>query len=306
MAETSIAVLMTCHNRRDTTLACLDALMAQNSVDDVSLHLYIVDDGSTDGTGEAIAARYPDAALLRGDGSLYWCGGMRRAFDAAVEQDHDYHLWLNDDTFLFPEALRTALDCAGMLQEREGHPVILAGSTRDPETGELNYGGRVWKNPWAPLGPAIVTPGDQPLPCDTTNGNFLLIPREIIAAVGNLSPDYTHGIADYDYGLRARECGYTCWIMPGYAGACASHTVTGSIRDADLPIAERLDMMSSRTALMPIGEKMRFIRRHCGFRWPILWAIALAGLAMRTCCPRLWLHCHRKRRHCPPGATHER
>ena len=54
MNTVQIAVLMTCHNRRDTTVACLEALMRQEAIDDVRLQVYLVDAGSTDGTVEAI------------------------------------------------------------------------------------------------------------------------------------------------------------------------------------------------------------------------------------------------------------
>ena len=42
--------------------------------------------------------RHPDVRLLRGNGQLYWNGGMRRAFGEAMAADYDYYLWMNDDT----------------------------------------------------------------------------------------------------------------------------------------------------------------------------------------------------------------
>ena len=43
-----IAVLITCHNRRVMTLACLDALVANRLPSAVTLAVILVDDGSTD------------------------------------------------------------------------------------------------------------------------------------------------------------------------------------------------------------------------------------------------------------------
>ena len=45
-----IAVLITCFNRIDKTINCLDSLYNSKSIDDYLIDVYLVDDGSTDGT----------------------------------------------------------------------------------------------------------------------------------------------------------------------------------------------------------------------------------------------------------------
>ena len=66
----SIAILITCHNRRDTTLTCLSNLTQQT----LSSTVYLVDDGSTDDTSLAVQSQYPDVNILSGSGSLFWGG----------------------------------------------------------------------------------------------------------------------------------------------------------------------------------------------------------------------------------------
>ena len=109
--KTQLAVLITCYNRRQSTLSCLEALYNQ-SVEDVKLDVYLVDDGCTDGTGEAVRSRFPEVRVVAGDGNLYWCGGMRVAFSEAMKGDYDYYFWLNDDTVLLPGALQGLLETA--------------------------------------------------------------------------------------------------------------------------------------------------------------------------------------------------
>src|SRR5438270_419711 len=100
-----IAVLMTVHNRRDQTLQSLAALHGQKLRPKVCVDTYLVDDGSTDGTAEAIRRQFPNVKVLQGTGNLYWVGGMRLAFAEAAHVDYHYHLWLNDDTVLFPDTI---------------------------------------------------------------------------------------------------------------------------------------------------------------------------------------------------------
>ena len=214
------AVLITCHNRKPKTLACLAALFNQALSPEVTIEVYLVDDSSTDGTAEEVQQAYPQVKILQGDGNLFWNGGMRKAFAEALKQDYDYYLWLNDDTVLYPEALSTLLATSHYLVEQGDIHSIVVGSTQDPENGALTYGGVVQEYRWHPLRFRLVQPNETAQRCDTMNGNFVLIPRKVAQLVGNLAPELIHYVADYDYGLRAKNQGCTVWVAPGYAGTC--------------------------------------------------------------------------------------
>ena len=114
---TRVAALLAAYNRRDLTLACLRSLQAQQ-LPGVTLDLFVLDDASSDGTSEQIAEQFPEVTLLHGNGQLYWNGGMRRAFAAAMAGDYDYYLWMNDDTDLDDGALAVLLDTECRLRAR--------------------------------------------------------------------------------------------------------------------------------------------------------------------------------------------
>ena len=77
----TIAVLLTCFNRRAKTLAALEALFKQDGAGTTfALNVFLVDDGSSDGTGDAVRGAFPQVHVIDGTGDLYWNGGMRRAF----------------------------------------------------------------------------------------------------------------------------------------------------------------------------------------------------------------------------------
>ena len=89
----SLAVIMACHNRRESTLSCLTALKNQKLPDNVSVEVYLLDDGSSDGTSEAVHSKFPDVQILQGDGTLFWNRGMHRSFSAAIRKGFDYY-WM--------------------------------------------------------------------------------------------------------------------------------------------------------------------------------------------------------------------
>ena len=220
-----LAVLITCHNRCNTTLACLHALYQQETNFDV----YLVDDGSSDGTSEAVKANYPAVNILKGDGNLFWVGGMRLAFSEALKNGYDYYLWLNDDTILDSNALPNLLNTHHCLTKR-GHPnSIVVGSVRDPLTGNLTYGGRIrsslrWDRKLEP-----VEPGLEPIECDTMQGNCVLIPYSVAEKVGNIDAAFIHTLGDLDYGLRSRMLSCSVWIAPGYVATCPQKLCTGEL-----------------------------------------------------------------------------
>lgn len=282
MNPQTIAVIMTCFNRREKTLASLAALFNQNLPPDVVISVYLVDDGSTDGTSEAVKEKYPDVHLLQGNGSLFWNGGMRRAFAEAIAYDPDFYLWLNDDTVLYPDAIAKAISTYQILQAQGELLCVIIGSTCDPQTHLLTYGGMVQKNWWHPLKFKLRPPEDKPLHCDTMNGNFVLIPRDIGAKVGNLDPNFVHSTGDMDYGLRVKQNGGSVWIVPGYIGTCPVNSLAVDCwADPKLQVWERLKKVNQPKGL-PMGEWKVFAQRHAGIFWPVFWLLPYFRLLLAS------------------------
>ena len=280
MSNHTIATLLTCHNRKQKTLDCLAALTTCCANTPVELAISLVDDGSTDGTAAAVSAAYPQAQIVRGDGNLFWNGGMRLAFAQALERDYDYYLWLNDDTLLYPDALSVLLQTADLVTAGGDERVTIVGSTCDPDTGAFTYGGMVRDSWLRPLRFSHVRPGETAIQCDTLNGNCVLVPRAVARVVGNLDPAFTHYMGDIDYGLRATQQGGTIWIAPGYLGTCAENQRPRNWREtvAATPwyrqwqqIGTPKGVTFSKVTLSPLAEWKAFSQRHAGPLWPIYW-----------------------------------
>jgi GT2 family glycosyltransferase len=263
-APLKLAVLMACHNRRDNTLRCVESLFAQNGTDGIEPVVFLVDDGSTDGTGEALRKSYPDVRLIAGDGGLFWCGGMRLAWQHAAKEAPDAYLWLNDDVTLDPDALRKMQETARV------HPdAIIIGSSRCPETGGHSYGGqlRLGRHPGKV---EDVPPTDEVRECDTFQGNLVWIPAAVYSNVGNMVP-YRHAMADTDYGYQAVKSGFRILIAPGYCATCPGNPGDSAWRNRSLSLRERFAKITSFKGLPP-RDWLRFCFRHGGLLAPFYFA----------------------------------
>jgi GT2 family glycosyltransferase/glycosyltransferase involved in cell wall biosynthesis len=275
----TVAVLLTCHNRRQYTLACLESLR-RNVIDGVTVDVHLVDDGSRDGTVEAIAEAYPDVEITLGSGELFWGGGMRLAFNRAVPAGPDYLLWLNDDVVLDEDALERLLAThAALCAEREPLSLVV-GATRDPQSAATTYGGVRRTSRVRRMAFAQVAPTDEPQRCDTMNGNVVLVPKSVYSVVGNLDARFTHSMGDFDYGLRARSAGCQVFLCPGHVGTCKVNPPSETFQDERLRRSERLRRAASPKGL-PFREWAVLCRRHGGPFWPALALSPYVRMAVR-------------------------
>lgn len=281
---TRIAVALTCHNRKPLTLACLEAVTQQAF--DAQLDIYLVDDGSTDATGDAVRAAHPGATVIDGDGSLFWNHGMRLALTRAYAGDYDYYLWMNDDTVLDEGALSTLLETSIDRERATRRPVIVVGATRDAQTGELTYGGLRRLSPLRRARFSQVAPGPEPIEVETSQGNVLLVSREVARRVGNLHPGYRHSWGDEDFGLSARREGCGVWMAPGFLATCSRNPIITYGRST---LREELRALFGLKGLPPRCWA-EFTRRWAGPFWPVYWLSPYVRQIARMLLARVGIH----------------
>ncbi len=258
-----VVAILTAHNRRELTLACLRSYFSQE-VSDIELGAVLVDDGSSDGTAEVVSREFPATQVVTGTGDLFWARGMATAEAAAMRSDPDYLLWLNDDVHLYPDAL---LRLMAVAETSKPSPVLIAGTVCDPETGAPTDGG-LRRRDWHPMRFALVQPPDLPTAVDTVHGNVLLVPRATYRLVGNIDGGFAHTQADMDYGLRLGQRGGQNILIPGLVGTCAANYVLSEKLDPALSFTVRWRFLHSRKG-RPLRSQIRYLRRHGGPFWPI-------------------------------------
>ena len=211
----SIAILITVFNRKAKTLNCLRSIKAQEGLFGYEHEIFVVDGGSWDGTPEAIRQTAPDVHVSIHEG-LFWAGGMRQAWKEAnaTGKSYDYYWLINDDTDLNPKCLYSLLHA-----EREHPNGIYIGATYDAGTKSCSYGGIKLFDRNYSKGNRVV-PNGKCQEVDMGNANIMLISRSAYDRLGTFCIRYTHGIADYDYTLRAIDMNIPVVLAPNYCGEC--------------------------------------------------------------------------------------
>ena len=250
-----IAALLTVFNRKKETLNCLENLFKQVMPNGFMLEVYLVNDGCTDGTPEAVKKQFPQVSLINAKGDLFWNRGMHLAWTTATKtKKYDHYLWLNDDTILNQGAIETLLQTA---QEKENKAIIVGSTVGETfKTDEVTYGGRSKTK-------GLLNPEQQAIACDYFNGNIVLIPNSVYKQVGTHDPIFHHALGDFDYGLRAAKLGVKSFIAPGFLGQCDVHTSLATWCNPAKPFQKRWRAFKSPLGNNP-EEFFVFQKRHIG------------------------------------------
>ncbi|MDR0385421.1 MAG: glycosyltransferase family 2 protein [Prevotellaceae bacterium] len=273
-----IAVLLTCHNRKEKTLSCLTALYNCIIPDGYDFDVFLVDDGSKDGTSDAIRKNFPQVNIIHGTGNLFWNRGMYLAWETAAKtNNYDYYLWLNDDTCLYPHAVEELT----ISSESENNRKIICGSTCDVnDKQKITYGGRNSGN----SGKELIFPNGKKQICYCFNGNIVLIPEYVYKIAGMNDALFHHALGDFDYGLRARKSGIISIVSPSVLGECEEHKVLAGWCNPQTPVLRRLKLLYTPTGNNPF-EFFKYENRHNGLLNACFHFITNH---LRAICPALW------------------
>ena len=93
-------------------------------------------------------------------------------------------------------------------------------------------------------------------------GNLVLVSKKIFDKTGNLSPHFSHGFGDTDYGLRVIKDGFDCHISSSYVGFCSANDKL-LWHNSKLSFKERKEVLFSKTG-GNIWEYFIFVKIHRG------------------------------------------
>ena len=118
--EPEVSVLIVNWNTRELTLACLDAL-PRGVGEEISYDVIVVDNGSADGSAEALAER-DDLVLIRNDDNLGFAAAVNQAYRRSTGE---LVLLLNSDVELIEGAVTTLVRFLRKTPRRGGRGATL-------------------------------------------------------------------------------------------------------------------------------------------------------------------------------------
>jgi GT2 family glycosyltransferase len=215
VTEIDLSVVVVTYNGRERALETLRSARAASG--DIAVEWLVVDNGSSDGTADAIAAEMPDVRIFRQDNIGFAAGN-----NVALEHVRGrYSLLLN------PDVLVRHGSFAGLVRELDERPAIGVASVvqRDPE-GALQPSVRRFPTAARQLGEALFTgrwAGEarldeaaysRELEADWLVGAFLIVRREALDAVGPLDERFFLYSEEKDWCMRIGRAGYEVRHLP--------------------------------------------------------------------------------------------
>ena len=265
-----IAVLMTCFNRRNKTVNCLETLYSQTGNWDIDI--FLCDDGSTDGTAETVMNKFPKVQIIKGE-NLFWNRGMLSVMKIAIKGKYDCYLMINDDVRFYDTMLQTMLSID---RNFNNGLFALVGSTCN-KSGKITYGGR--KITDKPLQYSdLIQPSKNIKECDVANWNCFLLTSDTIEKIGLLDRNFEHGFGDYDYCYRLRRMGIPILVAPDYVGECETNNKVNPLNNKKVSRYKRIKILFSPKGI-PLKSWYIYTKRYGGR----MWLKMFLGTYLNTC-----------------------
>jgi GT2 family glycosyltransferase len=213
-ADEHVATIVLNYNGREDTLACLASLSASEWERSTTI---VVDNGSTDGSPEAVRAAYPDAVLLETGTNLGFAEGNNVGLRHALSIGAGYAFLLNNDATVAPGTIGALVDEARR-RPRAGAlcPLIFFADRREViwYAGDDHDPARWHNGRQTGYGERAEGRFTEPERVGRLSGAAALVPRSTLEEVGLLDGDLFLYLEDTEWSLRMRAAGREIWLVP--------------------------------------------------------------------------------------------
>lgn len=216
MRRPTILVIIVTYNAIRWAERCFYSLKDSTIIPDI----FVVDNGSIDGTQQFIQQNYPEVHLFQSNKNLGFGKANNIGLQYAIDNNYDYVYLLNQDAWVMPDTIER------MCQISQCHPEfgILSPMQTNAKVDNLDKTFTLYLS----LGKKY---GDEDLLNDLyfdklkdiyevydVMAAHWLIPIEVIKVVGLFSPSFPHYGEDTNYAERMRYWGYKIGVVPSVKG----------------------------------------------------------------------------------------
>ena len=210
---THVGIITINWNGIEDTRQCLDSL---RDIDDPHLTTYVVDNGSANDEAARLKGEYPWCRVLPQPTNLGFTGGCNVGIEAALADQVDYLVLLNNDAVVEPDFLGPLLDfhrrtpdagAIGPLMMYSGRDEVWsAGGTISALTGFTMVEGKGRTR--------ASYDGAAPFETDFVAGCCLMVAADLVRQVGDLDDRYFAYYEDLDWCFRMRRLGHRSYTVP--------------------------------------------------------------------------------------------
>jgi GT2 family glycosyltransferase len=190
-------ILLPVYNRKDITLKLVEHLLKQTYT---HYTLLLIDDGSTDGTSEAVLQQIPSTVVISGKGKWWWAGSLHQGYQWIKEngQPDGVVLIMNDDSWFDQDYFATGM----RLMEKSTRTFILSSGINglSGETTDIGVHYDFSKNQHR------MTEVETEINCLSTRGLFMHV-NDFISTGGFYPLLLPHYLSDYEFTIRACRSG---------------------------------------------------------------------------------------------------
>jgi GT2 family glycosyltransferase len=222
-----------------------------------------VDNGSTDGTLEAVAQAHPDVELIRSGGNLGYAAGNNLGIARALDRRADWVLLLNDDVVV-EEGVAEALEAAARARPDAGVLACKVLFAEEPRRIEyagarfnalLGYSGRQ-------KGYGRIDDHDDRLrDVGRATGAAMAVSRQAIQAAGLLNERLFMYVEDTEWCLRIRATGAAIVFVPGARVRHRGGASGGGRASADALYYHARNTLAVAERHRPLPRGVRALRR---------------------------------------------
>lgn len=220
-----VSIILVTWNGKKQTLECLESLRSLKTPHDVQI--IVVDNGSSDGTHEAVTSKFRSVVVLSLSSNLGFTGGNNVGIKQALGDGAEYVWLLNNDT----QIDRNALSLIDAFDDNEvgiaGSKIYFApGYEYHKEKYSMSERGKVlwyaggiidWKNMYCfHRGVDQVDHGQYDRTEETpfVTGCSMMVKKEVFEKIGLLDEKFFAYLEDLDFCLRAKQMGYKLLYVP--------------------------------------------------------------------------------------------
>ncbi len=214
-----IAVIILSYNQREKTLACLTALLEKPQL---PFFVLVWDNGSQDGTVEAVRKAFPTVLAHHSPENLGVAGGRNAAAQLAVMEFFPNRLlFLDNDILVEPDfvaALAKALAEDPRAGQAQAKLLFMHDRRRINDGGGAQIDFVFWQI--RPVGYGEIDRGqhDSQRECISCGG-AMMVRTDVFQKLGGFDPVFgPFGPEDLDFSLRLQKAGYKALYVPAAVG----------------------------------------------------------------------------------------